>query len=1072
MARMAMMGRHSVTYHAQTLGVGADQAGLDPQVAAAPSAALRYYSSHGETPLEWGGAGAEALGLVGMVTTAQYEALFAEGGAADPTTGARLVRTARPGMEIVVSAQKSVAELGVIGRVSDMHAILEAETAATMAYLDWVTRTAGGRRGRGGESCPTAGMIYLRTRHATSRAGDPSPHDHVLVANVVEMRDDRGGWKAPDTTVWRDHLHAATMVGRMASAAKAIELGYGIGADPGPSGRLGHWRIAGVPRAVEERHSKRAAEIEEALSESGFVSPRAREIASAQTRPRKRHTPIEDLMGRWHAELTEAGYAPAELSRMVDAAGREHRVAPLHLDQLRSLIDTALSPEGTLGRRKVFTRADVIVALAPALYGQAPEILDAAVSRLVADPEVIPLVRVAGARQRAYSTAATLATEAAIADGIAAAMARTDAPVVAAEVVAAATARAEAALGGALTPGQAELVRAATSSGRGAELVVGIAGSGKTAALSVITDAFETSGFTVIGTATSGQAARTLGTEAGIGLSRTLASINWRLDHQTLVLSERHVVILDEVGTTDDPALLRLLYATEAAGAKVVLVGDWRQLGPVGPGGAFEALLRRHRDVVVVLADNVRQRDPAEARALSALRSGSVPDAVDFYAERGRLVPATTRSEAIEAAVVAWAEDRSQGRDALLLAWRRANVAALNARAREAMEAVGCLSGPELVVGSRRYRQGERVVALAPLAQGEARTSTRAVVTEVDPAGAAVALRTDDGRGVVVVGEDLSRIDYGYATTVHRAQGATTDRAHLLADGGGRELAYVGMSRAREASVAYVVADDLDQAREDLVAEWSSLRRPRWVIDTSTPEPAGDIGPAAPDAPSPGRLALRAAYLRAQLSALRAAAPRDLSAELDAAAKALSDLEAERGELLAGRGRYREITGPAVAELEAHRYEPGRIRHQLEAGGPGLFERRRLRAELARADSGFVAAQAGYETAVAPHRVRIEADTATSQARLADLKADSLADANWLAEHPEASRRVTDLTNELRQVGRAIENRRRALARREPVTPTHREPLSAAQRMQRRLAQEPARTAEPPTPSLHRGLSL
>jgi conjugative relaxase-like TrwC/TraI family protein len=311
MARMAMMGRHSVDYHRKTLGVGAPSDHLDvrlePGVEAQASAALRYYSSHGETPLVWGGSGAERLGLSGAVSAAQYEAVYAEGGAVDPTTGVRLVRTQRPGMEIVVSAQKSLAELGVISRVDDMHAILSAETDATMGYLDWVTREAGGRRGRAREASTTQGMTWVRTRHATSRAGDPSPHDHILVANVVEMADDQGGFKAPDTTVWRDHLHAATMVGRMASAAKAIELGYAIEADPGPSGKLGHWRLAGIPKDLEEVHSKRGLEIQAELAESGFVSPRAKEIAANETRPRKRHEPIADLVSRWHDELAGAG---------------------------------------------------------------------------------------------------------------------------------------------------------------------------------------------------------------------------------------------------------------------------------------------------------------------------------------------------------------------------------------------------------------------------------------------------------------------------------------------------------------------------------------------------------------------------------------------------------------------------------------------------------------------------------------------------------------------------------------------------------------------------------------------
>src|SRR5438093_11599233 len=105
---MRMMGVDSVAYHEKTVMGRADDF---------PGQALAYYASRGETPLVWGGAGAEALGLVGAVTPQSYEAIFGPGGARDPHTGDRLVQArSRPGMELLVSAHKSVAELGVIGR--------------------------------------------------------------------------------------------------------------------------------------------------------------------------------------------------------------------------------------------------------------------------------------------------------------------------------------------------------------------------------------------------------------------------------------------------------------------------------------------------------------------------------------------------------------------------------------------------------------------------------------------------------------------------------------------------------------------------------------------------------------------------------------------------------------------------------------------------------------------------------------------------------------------------------------------------------------------------------------------
>lgn len=108
-------------------------------------------------------------------------------------------------------------------------------------------------------------------------------------------------------------------------------------------------------------------------------------------------------------------------------------------------------------------------------------------------------------------------------------------------------------------------------------------------------------------------------------------------------------------------------------------------------------------------------------------------------------------------------------------------------------------------------------------------------------------------------------------TPVHRMQGATVDRAHVFADGGGRELAYVAMSRARDTSHVYVVADDPDQAVDDLTVEWSADRRQRWVLDVDEPAVDGQGGRPSLARRSVG--AVRVAQLRAECGAVQAVAP-------------------------------------------------------------------------------------------------------------------------------------------------------------------------------------------------------
>ncbi len=413
------------------------------------------------------------------------------------------------------------------------------------------------------------------------------------------------------------------MVGRVAAARVAVELGYAIEADPGPSGRLRHWRIGGVPDEVIDIHSKRAAEIDAECQRRGDHSSRARAVAARTTRQAKQHAVEGELVARWRGELASIGWPVQRLTAAIDGAARDVGPPPkLTLKSVRRMLGEVLAADGELARRKVFARRQALVEVAPHLFGQDPRALQLLVDRALQDPGVIPLVGVAGAREQPHALASVLASEQAIANAIARQLVRTDAPIASSAVVVQAIVSAEKAIGAALSAEQHHAAMQICGSGRGAELIVGVAGAGKTTLLAVAAAAFKTDGCRVVGTATSGQAARTLGREADLGESRTLASLLWRLDHDQLALDDRTVVILDEVGMTEDAHLVALTARVEAAGAKLVLVGDHHQLGAVGPGGALAALVRRNPDLVHQLSENRRQHDPAERHALAQLRDG------------------------------------------------------------------------------------------------------------------------------------------------------------------------------------------------------------------------------------------------------------------------------------------------------------------------------------------------------------------------------------------------------------------------------------------------------------------
>jgi conjugative relaxase-like TrwC/TraI family protein len=1001
------MGVEQVAYHEATV-VGRE----DDH----PGQALDYYGSRGETPLRWGGAGAARLGLEGEVTRDAYRLAFGPGGFQDPLTGQRLVRTKRPGFELVVAAHKSLSLLGVVGRADDMHAILDAQTAATMGYLEDWTQSRGGRRGRAMVATPTSGLVYAVTRHGTSREGDPHAHDHVLVANVCEMRDTQGGYKALNSAQLRDRDEAATMVGRLHSAAKAIELGYAIEPDRGRSGRARDWRIVGIPTEVCEIFSKRADQIADYLEEMGYTSYRARNVAARRGRPVKRGTGTDQLMPRWIAELDTHGWTLERLAASLDRArgqcgGLAQPLTDIEIDRLAAEL---LDPEGEfLARWKVFDRPRLVAEIAPLLYGHDPAELGRVVDRVLASELVVPLIGIAGASDQPYTATAVLATEHTITYALER-FTRRRAQVVAHDLVGQVTAAKQTHFGRELSAGQRRAVQQICGSGRAVDVVVGVAGSGKTTALDVAARALETAGYQVLGTATSGQAARTLGHHARIP-SGTVRSLLWRLDHGQVTLDERSVLVLDEVSLTADLDLARLLLAVNSGGGKLVIVGDPRQLAPVGPGGALQALLDRHPDIVTVLNQNLRQRDHTERAALHHLRAGNVQAAVGFYATNNRVRIAPTRTQTMAAMVDAWAADTTAGHDTLMLAWRRSSVADLNRLARVRAEQRGWLTGPDLdTPDGRSYAVGDPVVTLAPNHDGQLLTSQRGRVVAINQRAQTLTIATDDSRRVTLRGEalDADHLDHGYALTVHREQGATADRSHYLAEGGGRELAYVAMSRARGPSIVHAVADNLAQAIEDITYDWSHDRNQQWITRTATAvgvDPAIRALPEDPDA--------RRARLLAELEALERHAPPDVTAELAAARADLNRMRRIRDDLVRGTGRWHHTpAGHAARDLKHARRQRQHAEHWMHLPHVARRDRHRWHRVAQSAARTEARAKRAWTSDGQPAVDQLDHTITRAEHRVAELETDALFRRRWLAEHPELDRRLQHAQRELRRL--------------------------------------------------------
>ncbi|MBA3744282.1 MAG: AAA family ATPase, partial [Sporichthya sp.] len=289
-------------------------------------------------------------------------------------------------------------------------------------------------------------------------------------------------------------------------------------------------------------------------------------------------------------------------------------------------------------------------------------------------------------------------------------------------------------------------------------------------------------------------------------------------------LRPRQLLIVDEASMVATSDLDRIATLAEAAGAKVVLVGDHHQLGAVGAGGAFALLAESPH--AQSLAELWRFRHRWEAGATRQLREGD-PAAIDTYAEHDRIHDGP-HELMLDRAYTAWAADINAGRSALLLAADRATVTALNTRAHDERVRAGHVQpGGIPLADDTTCGRGDIIVTrrndrrLTTADGGHIRNGALWEITGVREDGGLDVTSTEH-RGkpaeTVRLPADYVRdhVELGYAATVHRAQGTTVDHGHVLATAAmTRQTLYVAMTRGRETNYAYVAIDGLDTTCAD-----------------------------------------------------------------------------------------------------------------------------------------------------------------------------------------------------------------------------------------------------------------
>ncbi|MBO9581117.1 MAG: relaxase domain-containing protein [Sphingobium sp.] len=727
-----------------------------------------YYAEGGLSPSEWQGAGAEAMGLSGEVDRDQFRDLL-DGKIGDQQLGTyrdgHLEH--RPGWDVTLSAPKSVS---IMAEVAGDRRLLAAHRQAVQTAMAHVEKHMAATRVRDGGTVSrevTGNLVVASFQHGTSRAQDPQLHTHNVIVNATRGED--GAWRSLEPRAIYQLQKQIGAIYRQELALKVRELGYEI-----ETGKDSQFEIKGVSSEVIGAFSTRSAEIEAALAERGTsreaASAAEKQIAALDTRQAKVATDHAALVADWRETANGVGFGPEARLAMVReaetrAASAEYRAdmatgstmadravayAAEKLGERQSIFSAAALQEeaGRIGRGKV-GYAEIGTAIdAAAKQG---ELID----RTYLDRR--------GAEFAGFTTRQNVETEAKMlrieAEGRGAFSAIAS-PLAAAKAVASAATQAERAGFGWNADQRAATEQLLTSRSR----VTGLQGYAGTAKTTTVLATFareaEARGVAVVALAPTASAAMVLGEALG-ARSDTVARhlLSPERPHQ----GQPAAWIVDEASLLSARDTARLFDLADKHDARIILVGDVKQLGSVEAGAAFAQLQGAGMETAK-LGEIVRQTNAASKEAVLASIEGDAKKALAALDRGGgQIIENADRAERFAAIAERYASlDKASRARTIVIEPSREGRDALTADIRVALARSGMLTGPGVAVESLTNKGLTRAEARDPTSydKGDVVRFTRDYadkgvtrgeayrVESIDPAKAAITLKSEDGREV------------------------------------------------------------------------------------------------------------------------------------------------------------------------------------------------------------------------------------------------------------------------------------------------------------------------------------
>ena len=703
-----------------------------------------------------------------------------------------------PAFDLTFSAPRSVSLAWAFGDDELRRGLEAAQERAVRSSLSVVEREGiFARRGQGGMRVEKVALTAALFQHGESRPaahadgrvfGDPNLHTHAVVLNMATRADGTVG--ALHSTVLRDWKMAAGAVYHAALAKEMADLGFAIDR----LGKNGTFELAGIDDKAITYFSARRQEIESELANAGTTSGASAALASSIAKS-TRHTkePNAQRETIW-GEAARAG----GLDQSIRAAVGERTTQEFDAKAVERIFAERLAslPTELTQHESVIDRRDLVRSVHAASVGLGMPLdqVDRRVDQLVASGAFVEIGRDAIGQAR-YSTPEMIAVERDLVQTVSRLTDRQQAAIDRADV------RARCAAHGL----HAEQVLAAeAATGPNAIVVIeGAPGSGKTAMLAPIVEAYKAAGHQVVGTATAWRGARTLEKDLDID-SRATASWIRRLKTGEPFLARNSVLIVDEAGLLSSRDMHTLLTAVERAQAKAILVGARRQLQAIGAGPGLELVVR---SVQATRVDTiVRQRDAWARQAVKDFGGGRAKEALAAFQAHDCLKEAPSYRAALDQMVTQWSLARAgHPGSSLLIARTNKQVADISRAVRAQLKHEGAIRGTETTIEAvtpsglparleiaagdqiRFHLRNDRLgVVNGSVATVTAihRAKPRRGNTPANPRIEAVIENRRISFSAAEIADDhgRARLGWAYASTVHSAQGMTVNHTVVMLD--------------------------------------------------------------------------------------------------------------------------------------------------------------------------------------------------------------------------------------------------------------------------------------------------